>query len=334
MKFYLGIESTASLLFILWMTPLAAHQHRAVGVLDTNLNGKADAGESLQVIGANGTNVVHYLRPRSLGISPRPEGYHPELRGGGYYYLDERPRRIYDALGDPVSDKYGQAIVADEGFSFVSLSSDPDFPESGHAHPGANITCEILSVAGPQNANFGFWDAARSFYHSTPTYTLATNQPTGNPRFIISEGGDYPDADPYGHIHDRSWTADRPGDYYVTLRFVDVSTNRPGGDPWHKPSQHYTYHFKAGPAFELSVNRVAGLGFILSWPSQMGISDTAYPPETGMTFKVLRSSTLNPGDWISIGEVAGTTTADLTFIDPSPAATKAFYKLAYDWSTP
>ncbi|MEO5913653.1 MAG: hypothetical protein ABIS50_05440 [Luteolibacter sp.] len=314
--------------------PVSAHQHRAVGVLDTNANGVADAGEPLQIIGVNGTDIIHYLRPRGVGEQPRPEGYHPELRGGGYYYLDERPRRVYDAQGSPAFDNLGQPIVADEGFSLVALSSDPDFPEPGHAHPGALISCEIVSVTGPQGGSFGFWDAAQSFYYGTPTFVLPTNQPTGSRRFIISEGDDYADADPYGHIHDRAWSANIPGGYFVTIRFIDISTNRPGGSPWHTPSRNYVYHFKAGPDFKPSGRRVAGAEFVLTWSSQMGISNTAYPPETGMVFRILRSTTLAPGEWTSIGQVTGTTTATLSFTDPSPPAAKAFYKLAYDWSAP
>ena len=311
-----------------------AHQHRAVGVSDTNANGAADAGEPLRIIGPNGSGIIHYLRPRGLAAGPRPEGYHPELRGGGYYYLDERPRRIYDAQGNAAFDNLGQPIVADEGFSLIALSADPDFPEAGHAHPGALVSCEILAVTGPAGGNFGFWDAARSYYFDSPTFSFPVNQPTGNPRFIISEGPDVGEGDPYGHIHDRAWSADKPGDYFVTLRFVDVSTNRPGGAPWHAPSESYVYHFKAGPEFIAAGRMVASTGFVVTWPSQMGISDNAYPPETGMVFRVLRSTSLAPDSWMPVGEVTGTATTTVSFTDPSPPPARAFYKLAYDWSAP
>lgn len=318
----------------LLLVPLSAHQHRAVGVVGTGQGGTAAGGEALSIIGPDGTEMIHYLRPRAMGPAPRPEGYHPELRGGGHYYLDERPRRIYDAQGNPAVDPHGEPVIADEGFSFVALSSDPDFPEAGHAHPGTSVSCEIVSVTGPPGARFGFWDAAVSYYSDMPTFTLPVNQPTGNPRFSISEGGDYSGVDPYGHIHDRSWTADKPGDYHVTLRFVDVSTNREGGIPWHPPSRDYVYHFKAGPEFKPSGKWVAGSGFVLTWPCQMGISETAYPPESGIAFTVLRSTALVPEDWIPIGGVTGTTAATVSFTDPTPPAAKAFYRLAYDWSAP
>lgn len=318
----------------LLIAPLTAHEHRAVGVAGTGPGGTAAGGEPLRIIGPDGTGTIHYLRPRGRSPGPRPEGFHPELRGGGYYYLDERPRTIYDEQGNPALDSFGELVIAAEGFSFIALSSEPLFPEAGHAHPGTYIFCEIVSVTGPPGASFGFWESGVSLYSDTPTLILATNQASGNPRFSISEGGDEINADPYGHIHERAWSADKPGDYQLTVRFVDASTNRPGGGPWHPPSRNYTFHFRAGPEFTPVGQRVEGSGFVLTWPSQMGIWETAFFPESGIVFKILRSTTLAPGEWTSIGEVTGTTAAAVSFTDPSPPATNAFYKLAYDWSTP
>lgn len=335
MKFYLIHPSTTLVFSWLMILPSFAHEHRAVGVLLTIPNTVVQGGEPLRIIGGNnGTGSIHYLRPRGINANPRPDGYHPELRGGGYYYLDERPRSLYDSNGNPVVDSQGQAIVADEGFSLIALSSDVDFPEPNHAHSGALIFCEITNVVGPPGALFGFWDSQRSFYEATPTYSLPANQPTGNPRFAISEGEDFAGADTYGHIHDRAWTADKPGDYYVTIRFIDISTNRPGGGPWHSPSPDYVYHFKAGPDFRPSGKLVDGTGFMITWPSQMGISDDAYPPESGMVFQILRCTTLAAGDWTTIGTATGSTGASVSFTDFNPPTSKAFYKLAYDWSAP
>ena len=97
---------------------------------------------------------------------------------------------------------------------------------------------------------------------TAPTFSFPVNQPTGNPRFIISEGPDVEDGDPYGHIHDRAWTADKPGDY-----FRDVAVCRRQHEPsgWWvhgtQPSQTYVYHFKAGPEFSVSGQMVTGAGF-------------------------------------------------------------------------
>jgi hypothetical protein len=233
--------------------------------------------------------------------------------------LDERPRTLFPA----------------DAFSFTALSDGQyDLPGTNHAHTGAYIWMEIVSVSGPPGANFGYWEENWSFNNDTPTVSFATNQPTGNYQFVLSEGFDDALEDPQGHIHGRSWTADKPGDYYVGFRLVDRSTNRPGGLPWHPPSQIYIYHFQAGPSFQPTGQHIPGTGFVLTWQSQMGIWNDDLPAQTGVIFTVERNTTLNPITWQPIGTVTGTTANTATFTDPAPPAGKAFYRLNYAWSTP
>lgn len=289
------------------LLPATAHDHFAAGIVDANNNGAADAGEPLQFVGANGAGRVFHLLPR-------PVGFHPAQRCGGYYMLDERPRTLYP------NDTFTMTALSDGQYDIASPR---------HAHTGSWIWCEIVSVTGPAGANFGFWDQDQSFYFDVPTISLPTNQPAGAPRFAISEGIDDAAEDPSGHIHARSWTADRAGDYAVSFRLVDQSTSGPGGGPWHSPSAVYTFHFQAGPEFQLSVLKVPGAGCDLTWPSRMGIHE---PSQTGIVFTIMRSTTLAGGGWTAIGTVPGTTAATARFTDPSPPAAKAFYRLAYDWS--
>lgn len=289
------------------IVPAGGHDHFAAGIVDSNHNGQADAGEPLQFVGANGTDHIFHLLPR-------PTGFRPVQRCGGFYMLDEKPRTLFPT----------------DSFSIVALSDGQfDVAAPNHAHTGAWIWVEIVSVSGPAGAHFGFWDEEFSYSSDTPSVSLAANEPTGNPQFVISEGIDEISQDPDGHIHGRSWTADKAGDYYVGFRLIDRSTTGPGGGPWHPPSQIYLFHFKAGPDFQAVGKRVAGTGFVLTWPSQMGIWE---PYQTGIVFDVLRSTT--GSDWASIGTVTGTTADTVTFTDPSPPVGKAFYRLSYDWADP
>ena len=287
--------------------PAGAHDHFAAGIVDTNQNGQADAGEPLQFVGANGTDRIFHLLPR-------PVGFRPVQRCGGFYMLDERPRTLFP----------------NDSFSIVALSDGQyDIASPNHAHTGAWIWAEIVSVSGPPGANFGFWDQEYSYSSDTPSVSLPANEPTGNPSFVISEGIDDIGEDPDGHIHGRSWSADLPGDYHIGIRLIDRSTTGPGGGPWHPASQIYIFHFKAGPDFQPTGQRVPGTGFVLSWPGQMGIWE---PYQTGIVFTVLRSTTAVADDWTSIGTATGTTADTVTFTDPSPPIGKAFYRLSYSWS--
>ena len=302
---------TALLCAAFTLSSACAHDHYAAGIVDVNNNGQPDAGEPLQFVGANGTNKVFHLLAR-------PVGQRPIQRCGGYYMLDERPR-----TNSPR-----------DSFSFIALSDGQfDVASAGHAHTGAWIWMEITSVSGPAGAHFGFWDENWSEYYDTPTVSFATNEPTGGYKFILGEGINSAGEDPSGHIHGRAWTADKPGDYIIGFTLYDLSTNAPGGGPWHPPSQVYYYHFKAGPSFLPTMSVGAGGSRVLTWPSQLGYwaSD---PAQTGISFTIERSSTLAAGSWQSIGTVMGTTANTATFTDTAPPVGRAFYRLSYQWATP
>ncbi len=295
-----------SIIFAAATLSASAHDHFAAGIVDAIANGLPDAGEPLRMTGPALTNRVFHLLARPVG-----QTY------GGYYMLNENARTLFPL----------------DSFSFTALSDGQ--AESGDvnfAHTGSDIWMEITAVAGPAGANFGYWDVGQASASETPTVTFPTNKPTGNFAFEISEPLPWllpEEQDPYGHIHGRAWTADKPGDYFVSYRLVDRSTTGPGGGPWHAPSQTYVFHYQSGPAFQPSVT-LAGSGCVLTWPSQMGIWE---PYQSGVVFQVLRSTNPASGNWTPIGSVTGTTAATATFTDSTRPAGKAFYRLSFGWST-
>lgn len=146
-------------------------------------------------------------------------------RYGGFYSLDEQPRPV-GSLG------------WSDYFTFIALS-DGQSEEDGpfHAATGSELHMEIVSVTGPAGAHFGFWDENWSHGNVTPTKPFATGQPTGsNNTFILSEP--IGDGDPFGHRHNRGWTADVPGAYVVGFRIFDANAI-------HTPSPIYSFNFQA-----------------------------------------------------------------------------------------
>lgn len=296
---------------VLAILPAAAHDHFGAAIHDLNGNGEPDAGEPLRL---TWSDPVH-PEARVYHLLPRPAGVGQNC--GGYYMLQ---------------DVYVRTLFPLDEFSFTALS-DGQAEEEGLDHPatGSEIWIEITSVTGQPGGNFGFWEPGRAPDEETPTISFPTNSPTGNFAFQVSEpvpGIDPAEQDPFGHIHRRAWTADKPGDYFVGFRFVDRSTTNQGG-PWHLPSAVFVLHFKAGPDFQPKGEHVAGTGFVLTWPSQMGIRN---PSQTGVVFSILRSTNPAANDWTPIGTVTGTTAATVSFTDASPPAGRAFYRLSYDWS--
>jgi hypothetical protein len=273
-NFLRSLAVTAAFTFS-FLHPSPAHDHFAAGV-ETGGNGVADPGEALKFLDESFTAIVYPLRP----TPPAPNGTPGSNFYGGYYVLDE------------------SALV---GFSLTAASDgQADEPVAGHAATGSYIWLEIVSVDGPPGAQLGFWDHQRAYFANTPTITFTTGQPTGNYRYtlsdpifppdpppgaIVTQGLDYdyfmvpgtvtalafdPLEDPFGHVHERAWTVNQPGDYTVGIRLVDLGTNHNGG-PIHAPSQIYYLHFRT---FDPPVPAIAksGTDVVLSWPSVSGLT--------------------------------------------------------------
>lgn len=179
---------------------------------------------------------------------------------------------IYHMLPEPVGKRYAGYIALDEQirtpfpndyFSFTALSDgQTEDAQPGHASTGADIWMEITSVSGPAGATFGFWDAMWAYTHVTPTKSFLTNTPTGGFKFEVSEPLSFLDPeeqDPYGHVHERGWTVNQPGDYFIGFTLYDMSHVGPGGGPLHTPSKTYSFHFLAVPEPGCGALLLAGL---------------------------------------------------------------------------
>lgn len=316
------------LLPLLILSTAYAHDHFAVGV--------STPGAPLEFIGPFFETVVV-----GSNTTFRPLQFTGPVGGPlRFVHTDDGTDRVFRLLPRPVGQRYGGYYTLDEQvrtllpfdyFTLIALSDGQyDDPSPNHPDTGSWIWMEITSVSGPAGARLGFWDENRSFSATTPTRSFATNTPTGGYKFILSEGIDDPSDDPFGHIHNRGWTVDKPGDYYVGFTLYDLSHSGPGGGPIHAKSPTYIFHFVAGPDFSPAQTR-SGNSIVLTWPSQMGINAVN---QTGIPFTVQRSTTLAPGSWSPLGTVTGTIGNTATFTDPAPPAGNAFYRLQYPWSPP
>jgi hypothetical protein len=135
-------------------------------------------------------------------------------------------------------------------FALYALSST----NTKSAAPGSYIVCEIVSVTGPTNATFAFWEQGAK----EPTYSYRTGAPTGSNRFDVTDiasGGGLPYGDPIGAIPGRRFTADKPGEYMVGFKLYDTSANSLTMGPVHAPSDVLTVKFKT--AVETAITRIA-----------------------------------------------------------------------------
>jgi len=159
------------------------------------------------------------------------------------------------------------------GLTFTALASafDNGGPAFGHAAEGAYLELQFVSVTGPQNGTFSVWeqDAGNPTF-SNPLFTIPVGTTNGANHFNLSESDSSPGADPYGHIHGRTFAASAPGFYTLGCKILDTSTNGPDGGPIHTPSEIYYLYFQAG----LTISSVAKTtdSFTATFGTKLGVT--------------------------------------------------------------
>lgn len=203
---------------------------------------------------------------------------------------------IHLALTD--SPLYGPIYYGGSAVTFTSLAATADNggPSSFAALPGTHVEMVVESVDGPAGGALSFWDSFDGFFDATEiTFTVPVGTSGGTNRFILSENDGSAGADPYGHIHGRKFSANRPGLYRAGVRLIDTAGNGPGGGPLHAPSAPAYFLFQAGVT--IASVAVSPDGVRVRFGS---LPDTEYRLES--------SAALGPGaDWkVVSGPIAGT----------------------------
>lgn len=184
------------------------------------------------------------------------------------------------------------------------------------AEQGAYLETEIVSVEGPEGGEIGLWqenDEATETHKLLSTYVGLTN---GTQKFNLSEGVTFPDPDPFGHIHGRRFTANKPGLYTVGFRVIDTSTAGPGGGPIHIPSDVTYFNFQAG----LTI-------------STFGFTNQQFMARFGIlagTLYYLESTTniANTNAWTTVAGPSTDLHSDLhLLLDQAPNAPSKFYRV-------
>ncbi len=208
--------------------------------------------------------------------------------------------------------------------TFTALASTSDYggPAFGHAAPGAHLELGIETVEGPVGGSLGFWEGEEGEAGGEGgqlSVLLPVGTALGLFRFPLSETSGAAGEDPYGHIHGRVFTLDRPGLYTVGFRIHDVSGNGPGGGPLHPASDLFRLHLQSG----------VSLAGIRSGPDGVRLSFAAL---SGGRYTVERSGRLGVGAvWESVGEPVVGDDRLHEVLDPTPAGI-GFYRLR--WETP
>jgi hypothetical protein len=203
--------------------------------------------------------------------------------------------------GDPGSPYEGFYYMNDLVFAAQAATPDYGGPEPAAAGLGSQIFVQLLQVQGPAGSHLGFWETVQDEVDSTNlTWTVPIPLTGGTNLIQVTQSSDSPTADPYGHLHGRIYSVDQPGFYVTTWRFVDLSTNGPGGGPVQAPSAPFDLYFQA----DLTIARIqktsAGADIVFAAPSN--IPDSGIGPATNYTLEaspVLGSK----AQWTPVGQV-------------------------------
>jgi hypothetical protein len=133
---------------------------------------------------------------------------------------------------------YASYFQGNTTLTVLPATADNAGPDPQAPLLGAYVGAQLVSLEGPDGGKFGFWDIGAT----VPTFSIQSGETGGTNLWIISENDGSAGADPYGHIHGRRWTLNKPGVYKLGLRALDLSTNGPAGGPLHASSDIlYTY---------------------------------------------------------------------------------------------
>lgn len=195
-----------------------------------------------------------------------------------------------------------------------------DGTEGPPAAAGAQLWIVVRAVDGPAGGHWSFWEAGESEdYGTSITFTYATGTTNGTNAFILSQLEFQPD--PYGHIHGRAFTADKPGLYTVWVQLADRSRNGPGGSPLHTPSPIYRFHFQAGTTIaRLTRNQTQVTTTFATQPSNAARQFSYY----------LEASPAPDGlaPWTTVaGPLRGNNRLNTLAAPVDPVATETFYRL-------
>jgi hypothetical protein len=222
---------------------------------------------------------------------------------------------LYLTLGDPLYPNHYQNAAT---FTSSAGTIWTGGPIANSAALGSYIEVEVLTLDGPAGGEIGFWEEADDGSSTTQVIAVPVGQRNGTNRFNVSAGFVDPDSgkkDPFGHLHNRRFTATKPGLYTVSFRAIDTSNAGADGGPTHSPSDVLTMYFQAG----LTLN-------IKQTPTETILT---YPAIARHFVYLDASTNLVEGNWKTITAFAPDNHSDFHVTnDPiDPAVPHKFYRL-------
>ncbi len=201
-------------------------------------------------------------------------------------------------------------------FSALPATIDKGGPSPFAAALGTYIELKFVSLQGPPGGALTVWNEIDNPLVPSVMLTIPVGATNGTNRYNLSEGDPLDAAsDPYGHIHGRRLTLNKPGLYIAGLQLLDTAQNGPGAGATHAPSAVTYFYLQAG----------LNLG---GFSRSNGVT-TARFGLPGFANYALEASPVLPGtNWITITNITGKSYSELRWVrDAGAASTNRFYRL-------
>ncbi len=230
---------------------------------------------------------------------------------GGYA---QAPACIY--FEDNYPEFYPGLFQTAATFSSLPATIFKGGPSPFAAALGTYIEMKFVSLQGPPGGALTVWNEVENPEQPTLMFTVPVGAMGGTNRINLSESDPLDaTADPYGHIHDRRLTVNKPGLYILGLQLVDTSHHGPGGAARHSSSAVTYFYLQAGlqlGSFSRS-NHVTQARFGL-------------PGFENFVFEA--SPALPATNWTTIATITGTSHSELRWVrDTNATGMSRFYRV-------
>lgn len=234
-------------------------------------------------------------------------------------YSGVYPACIFMVKDDPNVPLYPGLYQSDVSWTSLPATIFTGGPSLYAAELGSFLEMIVRSVQGPPGGAIGLWQENDEFEPTATRnlFSIPVGTVNSTHRFNLTqspeEGGW--ENDPYGHIHGRRFTANKPGLYTVGVQLIDTSSAGPGGSPNHSPSDTNYFYFQAGLVVEIlkKTNHTAVLRFGLQ-----GFKD----------YYLEASTNLIGTNWMTVAREAGASHSDLhTLVDTNATNAVRFYRI-------
>lgn len=230
---------------------------------------------------------------------------------GGY---PQSPACIY--LETNIPDLYPGLYQTATTFAALPATIFNAGPSPYAAGFGTYIELRFVSLTGPAGGSLTLWNEIDDPQNPSVMFTLPVGATGGTNHYNLSEGDPSdPSADPYGHIHGRRFTVDKPGLYTLGLQLVDTSHNGPDGGPVQSPSTTNYFYLQAGL-------------FISDFSRSKGVATARFGLPGNTDFVLEASPTVTGTNWTAIQTITGTSHSELRWVmDTNATAPARFYRI-------